>query len=60
MSARSVHVHVFDSLADREVGYAVAGINNPAMLEERYGLFRTRGRSVPPRMMEAAGVGGVA
>jgi putative intracellular protease/amidase len=39
--ARTVHLYVFDSLADWEAGYVVAGINNPAMQRDP-GRFRVR------------------
>jgi putative intracellular protease/amidase len=34
MSTREVHLFVFDSLADWEAGYAIAGINNPQFHRE--------------------------
>jgi putative intracellular protease/amidase len=39
MAQQTVHVFVFDTLADWEAGYAVAGLNNPAF-QARPGSFR--------------------
>jgi putative intracellular protease/amidase len=41
MAARWVHVYVFDSLADWEPGYAIAGINNPAF-QRQPGRYRVQ------------------
>jgi putative intracellular protease/amidase len=41
MEQNTVHLFVFDSLADWEIGYAVAGINNPAF-QAQPGRFRVQ------------------
>lgn len=41
MQTRDVHVFVFDTLADWEVGYAIAQINQPAF-QSRPGRYRVR------------------
>src|ERR1700753_3163030 len=41
MHTREVHVYVFDTLADWEVGYAIAQINSPDY-QKRPGRYRVR------------------
>lgn len=41
MSTRNVYLFVFDSLADWEAAYAIAGINNP-QFQRQPGMFRVR------------------
>ena len=41
MKQQDVHLYVFDSLADWEPSYAIAGINNP-QFQKNPGSFRVR------------------
>jgi hypothetical protein len=41
MEQNTVHLFVFDSLSDWEIGYAVAGINHPAF-QAQPGRFRVQ------------------
>jgi len=36
MTLRTVHLFIFDTLADWETGYAIAGLNSPQLGERRY------------------------
>jgi putative intracellular protease/amidase len=51
MEKQTVHLYVFDTLADWETGFAIAGINNPifARQPERYQV-KTVGLSMEPVM----------
>jgi putative intracellular protease/amidase len=56
MAQQTVHLFVFDTLADWEPGYAVAGINNPAFQSEP-GRYRVR--TVAVRAEPVTSIGGV-
>lgn len=56
MAARSIYLYVFDSLADWEASYAIAGINNPA-LQKRPGRYRVQ--TVGATRQPVTTVGGV-
>lgn len=56
MKAQDVHLFVFDSLSDWEIGYAVAGINNP-QLQLNPGAYRVR--TVAVRRASVLTVGGI-
>jgi putative intracellular protease/amidase len=53
---RDVHLFVFDSLADWEAGYTVAGINNPQFQREP-GCYRVR--SVALKKSSVVTIGGI-
>jgi putative intracellular protease/amidase len=55
MQSQTVHLFVFDSLADWEPGYAVAGINNPAY-QTQPGRYRVQTVGTAGRVMTAGGI----
>lgn len=55
MQPRTVHLFVFDTLADWEPGYAVAGINNPAY-QTHPGRYRVRTVGLADRVTTAGGI----
>lgn len=56
MAPETVHLYVFDTLADWEHGYAVAGINNPAF-QVRPGRYRVQ--TVSARLEAITTIGGL-
>jgi len=56
MKPQDVHLFVFDSLSDWEIGYAVAGINNP-QFQLNPGAYRVR--TVAMRRASVLTVGGI-
>lgn len=54
MTPLTVHLFVFDSLADWEPGYAIAGINDP-QFQRMPGRYRVRTASVGGRTVVTAG-----
>lgn len=56
METRTVHLYVFDTLADWEPGFAVAGLNNPS-LQARPGTFQVR--TVGPSTEPVRTIGGL-
>lgn len=54
MSTRNIYLFVFDTLADWETGYAVAGINNPQFQREP-GKFRVRTVAARTDLVTTAG-----
>lgn len=55
MQPRTVHLFVFDTLADWEPGYAIAGINNPAY-QVHPGRYRVQTVGTAPRVTTAGGM----
>jgi putative intracellular protease/amidase len=56
MKQQDVHIFVFDSLADWEAGYAIAGINDP-QFQKNPGSYRVR--SVALRKEPVVSMGGI-
>jgi len=56
MKLETVHLYVFDSLSDWEIGYAAAGINNP-QLQLRPGRYRLQ--TIAPSKNAITTVGGI-
>ncbi|RQP26778.1 DJ-1/PfpI family protein [Piscinibacter terrae] len=50
----TVHLFVFDTLSDWEIGYAIAGINNP-MYQKRPGRYRVKTVSLANEPITTAG-----
>lgn len=55
MQPQTVHLFVYDTLADWEPGYAVAGINNPAY-QTHPGRYRVQTVGIGDRVTTAGGV----
>lgn len=55
MESRAVHLFVFDTMADWEPGYAIAGINNPAY-QVRPGRYQVRTVGTAERVKTAGGM----
>ncbi|HEX6372290.1 MAG TPA: type 1 glutamine amidotransferase family protein [Longimicrobium sp.] len=55
MQPQTVHLFVFDTLADWEPGYAVAGINNPAY-QANPGRYRVQTVGIGGRVTTAGGI----
>jgi putative intracellular protease/amidase len=56
MKPQTVHLYVFDTLADWEPGYAIAGLNNPAF-QARPGRYRVA--TVGARKAPVVSIGGL-
>ncbi len=56
MSTQDIHFFIFDSLADWEAAYAIAGINNP-QFQRKPGNFRVR--TVATQMKPVTTAGGI-
>lgn len=56
MKQRDVHLFVFDSMADWEASYAIAGINNP-QFQKNPGIYRVR--TVALKKNSVVSIGGI-